>query len=191
MGATGTGVDETVLRKRLSASDWQHSLQTAATAVDLAERFGVDVGKARLAGLLHDYARSIPKGELAKAARDLGIEVDDVAEQFPYLLHAQVGARLAQQELGVADEEVIAAVSNHTVGRPHMSDLEMIVYLADMIEPTRTFDGIEEIRAVAESDLHDAFRLGYAMSLAHLVEAGKLIHPRTVEVWNWLNRKGV
>lgn len=184
-------LSETALRKRLSASDWKHSVRVSKAAVELAERFGVDARKAEIAGLLHDYARGIPKGELPRSAAELGIEVDDVARQFPYLLHAEVGARLAASELGIEDEDVLEAIANHTVGRPRMSNLEKIVYLADMIEPERAFKGVEELRRVAASDLDVAFRLGYAQSFAHLVEAGKLIHPRTVEVWNWLNRKDV
>lgn len=182
-------LDEDKARRRLSASDWKHSLRTAATAASLAERFGVDVEKARVAALLHDYARSIPKSELADVAARLGIEVGEVEDQFPYLLHAEVGARLVADELGVENEEVLAAIAGHTVGRPGMSDLEKIVYLADMIEPERTFEGVDEMRAEAKRDLDAAFRLGYSLSLQHLVAAGKLIHPRTVAVWNWLNRK--
>jgi len=184
-------LSEAALRKRLDERDWQHSLQVSKVAAELAGRFGADTEKAEIAGLLHDYARGIRKGELADVAANLGIEVDDVSRQFPYLLHAEVGAKLAASELGIDDEDVLAAIANHTVGRPHMSRLEKIVYLADMIEPDRTFSGVDELRALATRDLDAAFRLGYAQSLAHLVEAGKLIHPRTVEVWNWLNRKDV
>lgn len=186
MSGVRTELHEAKIRQRLSAEDWQHSLRTAAVAVELAERFGVDTSKARLAGLLHDYARGIPKGDLVGVATGLGIEVDDVERQYPYLLHAEIGAKLARAELGIVDEEVLAAVANHTIGRAEMSSLEKIVYLADMIEPSREFERIDEVRALASKNLDDAFRLGYALSLLHLVERGKLIHPRTADVWNRL-----
>lgn len=182
-------VDKARVEERLTPADWQHSLRTAATAAALAERFGADVEKARLAGLLHDYARSIPKHELVDVAVCLGIEVGEVEEEFPYLLHAEVGARLVAEELGIDDEDVLAAIANHTVGRPDMTDLEKIIYLSDMIEPERTFEGVDDMRAEAERDLDAAFRLGYSLSLQHLVAAGKLIHPRTIAVWNRLNGK--
>lgn len=182
-------VDEGHVAQRLGPNEWQHSLRTAATAAALAERFGVDAQKARLAGLLHDYARSVPRAELPAVAAELGIEYGDVERTFPYLLHAAVGARLASKELNLTDDEVLRAVENHTVGRPHMTDLEKIIYLADMIEPERTFEGVDEIRKAAAGDLDAAFRLGYALSLHHLISAGKLIHPRTVEVWNWLHAR--
>ncbi len=183
-------IDESRVRERCGTSHWQHFLRTAATAARLAERFGVDVEKARLAGLLHDYARSIGREDLVKRALEYGIEVGPVERRFPYLLHAQVGARLAEDELGVDDEKVLDAIRYHTLGRVGMSDLEKIVYLSDMIEPERRFEGVESIREAAESDLDRAFRLGYRLSLEHLVASGKLIHPATVEVWNWLHEKG-
>ena len=189
MTRAGTRLDEGKIRQRLAPSDWRHCLRTAAVATVLAERFGADVERARLAGLLHDYARSIPRGEMVAAAEELGIEVDDIQRQFPYLLHAEIGAKLAGEELGIIDAEVLAAIANHTVGRPRMSDLEKIIYLADMLEPERRFEEIDEVRALAEHDLDAAFHRGYALSLEHLVASGKLIHPRTVAVWNWINSK--
>ncbi len=182
-------VDEARVREACGQTYWQHFLRTAGTAAELAERFGVDVERARLAGLLHDYARAVPRGELIDRAKAYGIEVGDVERQFPYLLHAELGARLAQEELGLDDEAVVDAIRYHTVGRVGMSDLEKIVYLADMIEPARDFEGVEDIREAARRDLDEAFRLGYRLSLEHLVRAGKLIHPDTVEVWNWLHAK--
>lgn len=189
MSETAKRIDEASVQRRLGAKDWQHSLGTAAAAADMAARFGVDVEKARIAGLLHDYARNIALDELPVTARRLGLDVDEVEEEFPYLLHSPVGAKLVQEELGVTDNDVLAAIANHTVGRPGMSDLEKIIYLADMIEPARHFEGADSIRELAATDLDAAFRLGYALSLRHLVESGKLIHPRTAAVWNWLNSK--
>lgn len=186
MGVTAQTVDEARLAECLAPEDWQHSLRTAATAVELATRFGSDMCKARTAGLLHDYARCVRRAELPAVADRLGITVDEIELQSPYLLHAEVGARLAAEELGIDDEEILAAVASHTIGRPGMSDLEKIIYLADMIEPARAFEGVDEVREAATRDLDEAFRLGYQLSLEHLVTVGKPIHPRTVAVWNWL-----
>ncbi|RJQ51773.1 MAG: HD domain-containing protein [Actinobacteria bacterium] len=180
-------LDEERIRSRCGASNWQHFLRTASTAAHLAESAGLDVEKARLAGLLHDYARSEPRERLVEMAEERGIAVNEVERQTPYLLHGPVGASLVEEELNVHDEELLQAIRYHTIGRPGMSPLEKIVYLADMIEPARSFPGVEEIRAAAARSLDEAFKLAYRRSLEHLLESGKPLHPATVDVWNWLN----
>lgn len=174
------------LKESLSKEDFLHSLQVQRTAIQLAERFRAGVAKASLAGLLHDYGKAFSNGELVRLARKVGYPVHPVEKAFPYLLHAPVGARLIPKAFGVRDSEVIRSIENHTIGSFNMSRLDKIIYLSDVIEPSRTYPGLDEIRALAKHDLDQAFKVAYKHVLLYLITTDKLIHPLSVEVWNRL-----
>jgi len=179
------------LRARLGEAGAQHSERVAETAGDLASAYGLEPEPARLAGLLHDWDREQSSHALASAARDAGIELTEADVAVPYLLHARTAAVSLEQSLPGLPPAVVQAVSRHTLGAPDMSELDMVVYLADMIEPARTFPGVEELRdAVGTVPLGELFALGYQHSLAHLVSARRRIHPDTVAVWNSLVEGG-
>lgn len=162
-----------------------HSVCVAETAVRIAEAYGIDTGSARLAGLLHDWARDLEGDVLVAAARTTGLEVSDLDLEVPYLLHARVGAAQVQEILPDLPGEVVRAVATHTCGAGSMSALEKVVYVADMIEPARTFKAVRGLRdAVGSVSLDELFRLAYTRSLEHLIETRRHIHPDTVAVWN-------
>lgn len=173
------------LRSRLGDASFAHSERVATTAADLAVAYGVDSDQARLAGLLHDWDRELSAEELTAAANASGIEVTPADESLPYLLHARTAVASLEQALPGLAPEVVRAVARHTMGAPDMTELDMVVYLADMIEPGRTFPGVQALRdAVGSVTLRELFALGYQHSLAHLVSARRYIHPLTVAVWN-------
>lgn len=174
------------LAAALSPKEVKHCERAATTAKKLAERFGVDAERAEFAGLLHDVARALSDAELLAVARRYDIEVSNVDRSRPYLLHAEVGAKLLEETMGVTDPYVLAAVASHTFGRVGMSDLEKVIYLADTIEPARRFPGVDRVREAAQKSLDGAMRLAYRVVICHLTERGRPLHPRTVEVWNWL-----
>lgn len=161
-----------------------HSLRTAQTAEELADHHNIDREKAFLAGILHDYGKIIPCSKMASKAEVLGLEVSSVDRQYPYLLHARVGAVLARRDFSIEDEEVIKAIERHTLGWIEMSSLDKLIYLVDMIEPERYYSGVDNLRELVRSDLENAFKKGYARSLSYIIQKGKLIHPVTVKVWN-------
>lgn len=177
------------LKSRLLPQHYDHCVRTAEAAVRMAQAFGVNKEKAHIAGLLHDYARSMSSGELISEAKRLGIGINPVEMAFPYLLHAQIGARLIETDLGIMDKEIIDAVEKHTLGSTSMTPLAKIIYVADMIEPGRPYEGLDALRRIALDDLDEVFREAYIHSLEYLIRARKLIHPLTVEVWNKLIAK--
>lgn len=178
---------ERALSERLSADAFAHCVRTAETAAGLALEYGADVDLARLAGLLHDWDREIPKRELVAAAMERGMHVTDVEHASPKLLHARTGAAAVREEFPHLPEEVYSAVEKHTVGAPSMSDVDRIVYLADMIEPGREWPGVVELRdSVGAVTLAELFFRGYAASLHSLITRRKRLHPDTVGVWNGL-----
>lgn len=175
------------VRERLGERGANHSLRVADAAADLAQTYGVDAKLARLAGLLHDWDRDRPRVELVDAARAGGLSVGPIDEAVPYLLHARTGAISLAAVFPELPEEVLHAVARHTVGARDMSELDQVVYLADMIEPSRDYPGVEALRdAVGVATLSELFVLGYQQSFMHLVRERRRIHPDTVDVWNAL-----
>lgn len=173
------------LRAHVSERSFAHCVAVAETAETLARRFGADADDAWLAGLLHDWARDVSPRDLLVRAAELGIEVDTVDASVPYLLHARVARVELPSVLHGLNEQVLDAVERHTVGAGSMTDLDRVVYVADMIEPARRFDGVEELRHASESvDLAELYARAYALSLTHLVRARKYIHPESVASWN-------
>src|SRR4028118_816571 len=125
----------TWLADNVPASRLQHILGVEEMSVELADFYHLDVEKAAQAGLMHDLAKYFKANLLLQMARNEGIEVDPVCEATPHLLHADVSAIVARDEFGVRDEAVLEAIALHTLGRPGMSDLSCVVFIADTLEP--------------------------------------------------------
>jgi predicted HD superfamily hydrolase involved in NAD metabolism len=173
------------LAARLSVPALAHCERVAETAAGLAERFGVDVEAARLAGLLHDWGRDIPAEELLRIAETRGIPVTEADRAVPYLLHGEVAAAELREVFPGLDDEITHAVACHTFGSTSMSELDRIVYIADTIEPSRDQPGVDKLRRIAaEESLDDTFVAAYARSITHIVKRRRPLHPNTVSVWN-------
>jgi predicted HD superfamily hydrolase involved in NAD metabolism len=173
------------VRSRLGKKSAEHCRRVAETAAGLAIIYGVDVRSAKLAGLLHDWDRELPAPELLGRALEAGITISDADAARPKLLHARTAAASLSAAFPGIDDDVVQAVARHTIGAVDMSRLDMVIYLADMLEPARDYPGVEELRAqVGSASLSELFALGYRESMRHLVDARKRIHPETVAVWN-------
>lgn len=175
------------LKKNLKPARFDHTIGVAETAVRLSERYGADVKKAYLAALLHDSAKNLPEEELSALYRKYLPEGDTLPLSEPALLHAYVGAHLARDEYGEKDPEIFDAVFYHTTGKENMSLLCKIIFLADIIEPTRKdFPGLSLLRARAEENLDSAVLTALEMSINHVIKKGGLLHPDTVKARNCL-----
>ena len=175
------------LQRRLKRSRFAHSIGVANTAVALAKKFGVDEYKAYVAGLLHDCARQFENDELPAQAESRGIEIGEVERALPLLLHAYIGAQMITEVYGVRDAEIRQAIYRHTVGAPNMSALDKIIYFADMIEPTRSYPGVEKLRAlVDEKSLDEILLTALSESIIFVVQKNSLVHPSTVAARNFL-----
>lgn len=175
---------ERILSGRLSPGRFRHTLGVAETAMRLAERNGVDPQRARLAGLLHDCAKPMAYGEMVALAQNLE-DVDGDELSMEPVLHAPAGVLVAQREFGVKDPEILSAIRCHTLGRAGMTPLEMLIFVADFIEPGRKlFEGLERARALAETDLPAAARLSAELSGRFVISRGGKMHARTEEMLN-------
>ena len=171
------------LKKSLDSQRYKHTLGVEETARQMARQFGEDEEKASLAGLLHDCAKCMTLSQMLKAAK--GMAIDPVMQESKALMHAVAGVCVAQSIYNVDDPEVLGAIRWHTTGRAQMTALEKIIYLADMIEPHRKpYPGLDEIRALCMRDLDEAMHTALRMSLAHVEEQGKTLHPDTLAALN-------
>lgn len=165
-----------ILKKRMDHERYWHTLGVAYTAASLAMAYGCDFEKAYLAGLLHDCAKPLSGEEKLALANEAGIEISDVARLRPGLLHAPLGAYLARTEFGVTDEEILRAIETHTTGRPEMSLLQKIIFVADYIEPNRPeFPTFKEIRACAFQDIDKAVYLRVKRNIDYLKECNETV----------------
>ena len=175
------------LQGRLKPSRFAHSIGVAETSVILARRFNVDVKKAEIAGLLHDCARQYPDEQMLEEANKRNISYGPVEKNMPLLLHGYIGAQLIGEEYGVHDREIAQSIYRHTVGGASMTDLDKIIYFADMIEPGRSYPGVDELRALARSaSLDEMVFAGLTQSIKFVINKGHLIHPDTVIARNEL-----
>ena len=161
-----------------------HVVGCEQEAVSLAKRWGVDPEAAEEAAILHDCTKKEKlDGQLALCLH-YGYEPDPVEAKSEKLLHAKTGAALAKAEFGVSDA-VENAIRWHTTGRAGMTALEKVVYLADYIEPTRSFEGVEPLRRLAYEDIDRAMLLGLEMSIEDNRLSGNAIHESSIAARDW------
>lgn len=170
-----TKLESMVERERLL-----HSLGTCHTMLLLAERFGISRETAALAGLLHDCARSASQEERERILDegDAPISAEDMA--FPKIWHARLGATLARSEFGIADANIVEAIRIHPTGGADMSPLAIALFVADYIEPTRSFENVADFRKLAFADPPNAFRAILKNKMEHIRKKGKPLHPDTL-----------
>ena len=158
---------------------YAHCVRVARMAERLARIHGADPRKARIAGMLHDLARLYSADRLLRECEERGIDVDDFSREHPVVLHAPLSARLAAEEFGVNDPEILSAIEKHTLGASAMSPLDCVLYLADGLEPGRQYEGREELVRLAERDLGAAMHATIRSSLRYLTGRQLPIAPQT------------
>ena len=145
------------LQNTLKKKRFEHTLGVRYTAGAMAMCHGVDLKKAQLAGVLHDCAKQYSDEQLLSIAKKNNIEITTAEKRMPQLLHAKVGAFFAKSEYGIEDEEILNAIRFHTMGKPKMTKLEKIIFIADYIEPNRKMlENLPKCRKLAFEDLDDA-----------------------------------
>ena len=149
----------------------QHTFNVAKLAVELAEMYGVDVQKARLAALLHDIMKQQPDDIMLHRARQSDI-IEKIDSKPMPVLHGFAAADYARREMGIEDEEILMAIKSHTCGRKNMTDIEKVIYLADMLSEERNFPEKEPLLALARHNLDIAMEQALKDSINWLKERG-------------------
>lgn len=178
------------MEKTLEPKRYEHTLGVAYTAASLAMVHEVDVEKALIAGMLHDCAKCMPFHKQLSLCEKNHISLSEVecTDNSP-LLHAKAGSALARTEYDITDEDILNAISYHTTGRPAMSSLEKIIYIADYIEPGRKMlPNLSLVRKKAYQDLDDTMCQILNDTLAHLEEKGGNIDPMTRETYQFYHK---
>ena len=166
-------------KKRLSAKRYQHTLNVRRMAVKLAKRWGADPEKAALAALLHDTAKELPREEMLQILNDNAIMAENAQNRPSPVWHGICAAILAKTQWGVEDAEVLSAIRCHTTGKPGMSLLDEIVFLADMTSAERDYPEVDYLRKLEKKDIHQAIREALEMNLHWLEESGKPVDEET------------
>lgn len=157
-----------------------HVLGTEQEAIRLALRWGADVVQARRAALLHDCTKRLGLEEQLALCRQWDIPLDSLEERELKLLHSRTGAEIAERVFGESPE-VVSAIRWHTTGRAGMTLLEKMIYLADYIEPSRDFPGVEDLRRKCYEDLDGGLLMGLEMTVQEMTGQGRPIHRATLE----------
>ena len=155
-----------------------HIQGTEEEAVRLAKHWGVDPERARRAAILHDCTKYWSLEEQVACCDKYGIQLDEMERTGVKFLHSKTGAAMAKYVFGEPDD-VYDAIFCHTTGKPGMNTFEKILYLADYMEPSRDFEGVEELRRLVYEDLDKAMIYGLEMTVEELKEKGAIIHPNT------------
>lgn len=175
------------LKQRLGKNRFEHSLSVSKMAAVLARAYGVDERKARLAGLLHDWDKDYTDEEIRQRSLELSVSTHPIVlESMPRLLHGPSAALALEQEFPDIGADVLQAIARHTSAEVGMTDLDMIVYTADAIEPLRPFDDMRALRqSIGVVSLEALFLATFQHVLSFLIEKQRRMHPDTVDVWNY------
>ena len=161
-----------------------HSLNVSAEAVRFAEKYGGDVEKARLAGLLHDVTKETDFDRQLQIIENGGIILTELEKRSPKLWHAISGACFVRDVIGVDDPDIFNAIRYHTTARAGMSQLEKIIFLADFTSAERDYPDIDVIRERAEHSLEDGMLYGIKFTISRLVGRGDLVSPDALAAYN-------
>ena len=177
------------LKKNLTSERYEHSLGCANAAKGIAKIMGIDENRAYLAGLIHDCAKSLPLDETMKLLKTNNVELVCGEDENKKVLHAPAGVVVAKEQFGINDEEILSAIRWHTLGKPDMTDMEKIIFIADKIEPySRGKEDYErklellKTKGGADKIIFDC----YSYTIKSLVDRKLFICPRTVDIYNGL-----
>ncbi len=174
----------------LSVKRFAHTLAVAHTARHLARIHGVDVHKAEDAAVLHDCAKCLPVKEMQRICAEHQLTDDKTVLESGALMHSIVGAYMAAEVYGVEDPDILRAIACHTTGKVDMTPLDMVVYLADKIEPTReSYPTLEKVRILSKLSLEKAMLASMEGTRDYVRKGDKPMHPQTLETIAWLKEK--
>ncbi len=173
------------LQNTLDSKRYEHTLGVMYTAAALCMQHNIDVRKGLLAGLLHDCAKAYKNKEQYKMCRKYGISLNSVEEENYALIHAKLGAYLAIKDYGIEEEDILSAITYHTTGKPNMSLLEKILYIADYIEPNRELPRVEALRTLAFQDIDETMYQLLELTNEHLTASNKPVDEMTKETYQY------
>ncbi len=177
---------EKYLKDNLTPEKYEHSYRVAEYACQLARIHGADEAQVYLASLLHDATKCWGKSRQLSYLQKRHYKLLQEDKQAPQIYHQITGALFAGDKFRVRDRVILSAIKCHTTGRERMNMVDKILFLADSIEPARTYEGVEDMRRVAQTDLDRAVLMNFDRSIIYIVKKGFYLHPQTVAARNWM-----
>ncbi len=174
------------LKENLEPKRYEHVLGVADTAKKLAALNNIDESAAETAGLAHDVAKNMSKDEMYQVMKENDIVLSEVEKRNKSLWHSIIAPIIAKEKLGIEDSEILSSLRWHTTGKEHMTDLEKVIYIADMIEPGRDFPGVDELRKITFENLDDGVLAGLNTTLKFLLGKNQLLDENTIRARNYL-----
>ncbi len=168
----------------LKKSRIEHVAGCELAAVRLAKKYGVDEEIAARCAILHDITKKEKYESQLEMIEKYHIDCDDQMKSTPALLHAVTGAAFAKDIFNIT-EEMYSAIKYHTTGKPNMTPLEKIIYLADFSEPSRDFEGVEKLRELCNENLDKAMAYGLELSIKEIQEKGQIPYKDTLEAYEY------
>ncbi len=173
-----------IVKEKLKPERYDHTVRVMETALQLGEKIGIDTKKVELSAIFHDYAKYRPKEEMRRWILSEKTLSKDLLHYHHELWHAPVGAVLVEREVGILDKDILLAIQSHTTGRVNMSNLEKIIFLADYIEPGRSFPGVDAVREAAQDSIDVACKLALSNTISFLLSKNQKIYPDTFLAYN-------
>ncbi len=176
------------LKKKLTPMRYEHTLGVSYTCMSLAMRYGANLDQAEMAGLLHDCAKRYDDATIIRKCQERGIELTEGELRAPAVIHAKLGAWMAEHKYGITDSEILSAIACHTTGKPAMSLLEKILYVADYIEPRRDkASNLPKMRRLAFEDLDEALYQILDSTRDYLKKTNTAEDDTTELTWKYYN----
>ena len=176
------------IKQRLRENRYKHSIGVMEMAEELARFYNLDIKKARLIGLAHDIAKHMTMEEVNEYTEKYGVELDELEKNNHQLIHAKIGADICKRKYNF-DDHMTNAVLYHTTGHPDMDMMAKIIFVADKVERTRNYEGVEELRSLAFKDIDKVIINIIDFTAKRCVDEGRLIHPYSIETRNKLLMK--
>lgn len=174
------------VKKAQTKQRFNHTMGVAYTAASLAMRYEVSMEQAFLAGILHDCAKCISDEKLREKCQKNNIIITDFERKSPYLLHSKLGAFYASEKYDIKDEEILNSIIYHTTGRPNMSMLEKIIFVADYIEPNRyKAPNLNKIRKISFENIDMAVFIIIKDTIDYLSKNKSSIDNTSIETYNY------
>lgn len=179
------------LKQNVTGKRYDHIIGVAYTAASIAMRYGYDMEQAFMAGLLHDCAKHMNGAQLIQICEESKVPISDVERRNPFLLHGKVGAIIAKEKYNIVDHVILDSIRYHTTGRPDMTMLDKIIFVADYIEPNRRqLEGLNEVRTLVFQNLDDGVVRILQMTINYLKSnENQEIDSTTLETFQYYNNR--
>lgn len=174
--------------KKIDKYRYKHSMGVMDTAVKLCKIYNEDIEKMKIAAILHDYAKIYSNAKLRNYVKEFNLDLDDIIINTKDLAHGPVGAELIKTRFNIKDEQILNAIRYHTFTNRDMTDFDIILYLADMIEPNRgDFKDKNKIKYLCfNKKLKKAMVVALNRSLKYIIDKNEKIYIESIILRNKL-----